>query len=108
VTRGPPLSEAAAAARSVPVVLHRPREVPDPAARNCPPGRRPPDRRPAGRRQESYSWRPLPGGQWPGNDDQINVHAHQFGSQVREPFRLALRVAVLNGDILAFDQAKVA
>jgi len=46
--------------------------------------------RPAGRRQESYSWRPLPAGRWPGNDDQINVHAHQFGSQVREPFRLAL------------------
>jgi hypothetical protein len=36
------------------------------------------------------------------------VHASQFGSQVRKPFRLTLRIAVLKGDILAFDPAEVA
>jgi len=33
---------------------------------------------------------------------------NQFGSKVREPFRLALRIAVLKGDVLAFDPAEVA
>ena len=40
--------------------------------------------------------------------DDINLETHQVGRKLREPIALSLRIAVLDGDVLSFDVAKLA
>ena len=40
--------------------------------------------------------------------DDINLETHQLGRKLREPIDLALRISVLDGDVLSFYVAKLA